>query len=135
MVWHHQAVKVRDQGFRKAIVTLYEHRCALCGIRMLTPEGHTIVEAAHVRPWAESQDDSPANGIALCRLCHWSFDEGLMSVGIKYEVLVSKSVGLNHNYPGHILTLSDRNIIKPEKDEFWPNQENLEWHRGNVYCR
>lgn len=24
--------KVRDQGFRKAIVNLYDHRCALCGI-------------------------------------------------------------------------------------------------------
>jgi putative restriction endonuclease len=39
--------RVRDQGFRKAIVSLYEHRCALCGIRMLTPSGHTVVEAAH----------------------------------------------------------------------------------------
>jgi len=38
-----QANKVRDQGFRKAIVTLYEHRCALCGIRMLTPEGQSIL--------------------------------------------------------------------------------------------
>jgi putative restriction endonuclease len=38
--------RVRDQGFRKAIVSLYEHRCALCGIRMLTPDGHTVVEAA-----------------------------------------------------------------------------------------
>jgi putative restriction endonuclease len=28
-----QMKKVRDQGFRKAIVTLYSHRCALCGIR------------------------------------------------------------------------------------------------------
>jgi len=130
-----QAKKVRDQGFRKAIITLYEHRCALCGIRMLTPEGHTIVEAAHVIPWSESRDDSPANGMALCRLCHWSFDEGLMSVGAKYEVLVSKSVSLNRNYPGHILTLSDRNIIKPEKIDFWPDQKNLEWHRGKVFCR
>ena len=43
--------KIRDQGFRKAIVKLNEHRCALCGIRMLTPEGHTIVEAAHIVPW------------------------------------------------------------------------------------
>lgn len=24
---------VRDQGFRRAVVTAYEHRCALCGIR------------------------------------------------------------------------------------------------------
>lgn len=126
--------KVRDQGFRKAIVTLYKHRCALCGIRMLTPEGHTIVEAAHVKPWSESHNDSPTNGMALCKLCHWSFDEGLMSVGTEYEVLVSKVVTINQNYPGHILTLSDRNIIRPEKMEFWPNQDNLEWHREKVYC-
>lgn len=39
---------VRDQGFRKAIISLYDHRCAICGVRMLTPEGHTIVEAAHI---------------------------------------------------------------------------------------
>jgi len=127
--------KVRDQGFRKAIVTLYEHRCALCGIRMLTPEGHTIVDAAHVKPWSESHNDSPTNGMALCKLCHWSFDEGLMSVGTEYEVLVSKFVTINQNYPGHILTLSDRNIIRPEKIEFWPNQDNLKWHREKVYCR
>ena len=36
-----QNKKVRDQGFRKAIVTLYDHRCAMCGIRMLTPEPRT----------------------------------------------------------------------------------------------
>ena len=33
--------------------------------------------------WSESRDDRPTNGLALCRLCHWSFDEGLMSVGGK----------------------------------------------------
>ncbi len=84
--------RVRDQGFRKAIVSLYEHRCALCGIRMLTPDGHTVVEAAHIKPWSEAHDDKPTNGLALCRLCHWSFDQGLMSVGDIYEVLVSKRV-------------------------------------------
>ena len=126
--------KARDQGFRKAIVTLYEHRCAMCGIRMLTPEGHTVVEAAHVKPWSESHDDMPTNGMALCRLCHWSFDEGLMSVGKKYEVLVSKRVQVEQNLPGHILTLRDRSIFTPEEDKFWPAQENLEWHR-NTYFR
>ncbi len=75
--------QIRDQGFRKAIMNLYSHRCALCGIHMITPEGHTIVEAAHIRPWSDSQDDRPANGLALCRLCHWSFDRGFMGV---YEI-------------------------------------------------
>ena len=51
--------KIRDSAFRRTIVTLYRHRCALCGIRMLTPEGHTVVEAAHVKPWSISYDDRP----------------------------------------------------------------------------
>ena len=36
--------KVRDQGFRKAVVKAYEHRCSFCGIRMRTPDGHTAVD-------------------------------------------------------------------------------------------
>jgi len=130
-----QKKKVRDQGFRKAIITLYSHRCALCGIRMLTPEGHTIVDAAHVKPWKESFDDRPTNGMALCKLCHWSFDKGLMSVNKKYEVLVSKRVMKEQNYPGHILTLTDRPIFTPEQESFWPAQDNLHWHRRNTFRR
>jgi len=121
--------KIRDQGFRKAIVYLYEHRCALCGIRMLTPEGHTVVEAAHIKPWHKSHDDRPTNGLALCRLCHWSFDEGLMGVGKDYEVLVSKRVRTEQNFLGHILTLIDRPIFKPIKQIYWPDRDNLGWHR------
>jgi putative restriction endonuclease len=127
--------KIRDSGFRRTIVNLYQHRCALCGIRMLTPEGHTIVDAAHVKPWKDSFDDRPTNGMALCKLCHWSFDKGLMSVGKKYEVLVSKRVVVEQNYPGHILTLTDRPIFTPKKESFWPAQDNLHWHRKNLFKR
>ncbi len=125
--------KIRDQGFRKAIVHLYNHRCALCGIRMLTPEGHTVVEAAHIVPWRKSQDDRPTNGMSLCRLCHWSFDEGLMGVGKDYEVKISKRVRIEQNFPGHILTLSERKIFTPEETGFWPDQENLDWHRNEIF--
>ena len=126
--------KVRDQGFRKAIVQLYEHRCALCGIRMLTPEGHTVVEAAHIKAWHKSHDDRPTNGLALCRLCHWSFDEGLMSVGNQYEVLISGRVRIDSNMPGQILTLMDRPIFKPQGQRFWPGQANLEKHRKRRFA-
>ena len=127
--------RVRDQGFRKAIVSLYEHRCALCGIRMLTPDGHTVVEAAHIKPWSEGHDDRPTNGLALCRLCHWSFDEGLMSVGVEYEVLVSKRVQIEQNLPGHILTLRDRPIFTPTEDQYWPAQDNFDYHRSKTFLR
>jgi putative restriction endonuclease len=127
--------KIRDSGFRRTIVTLYRHRCALCGIRMLTPEGHTIVDAAHIKPWKDGFDDRPTNGMALCKLCHWSFDKGLMSVGREYQVLVSKRVMVEQNFPGHILTLTDRPIFTPEKESFWPAQDNLHWHRKNLFRR
>ena len=125
--------KVRDQGFRKAIVKLYKHRCALCGIRMLTPEGHTIVEAAHIVPWSKSHNDKPQNGMALCRLCHWSFDEGLMGVGKDYEVLISSAVRQDDNYPGHMETLCGRIIFKPSSSKYWPDQGNLEKHRRKTF--
>jgi putative restriction endonuclease len=127
--------RMRDQGFRKAIVTLYEHRCALCGIRMLTLDGHTVVEAAHIKPWSEGHDDRPANGLALCRLCHWPFHEGLMSVGVEYEVLVSRRVQIEQNLPGHILTLRDRHIFTPNGDRYWPTQDNFDYHRKNAFLK
>lgn len=124
---------VRDQGFRKAITVLYDHRCALCGIRILTQEGHTIIEAAHIIPWSQSYDDCPTNGMALCRLCHWSFDEGLMGVGKDYEVLISSRVSIDRNLPGHMLTLKDRQIFTPKEEFYKPALNNLLWHRENMF--
>ncbi|MBT3227251.1 MAG: HNH endonuclease [Deltaproteobacteria bacterium] len=125
--------KVRNQGFRKAIVSLYDHRCAMCGIRLLTPEGHTIVEAAHIIPWRETKDDSPINGMALCKVCHWSFDEGLMAVDQNYKVLVSGRIQKDKNYPGHMSTLMDRQIIMPEEERYFPGLQNLEQHRNQRF--
>jgi len=127
--------KVRDQGFRKAVVKLYDHRCALCGIKMLTPEGHTIVDAAHIQPWSVSHNDHPTNGIALCKLCHWSYDKGLMSVDPNYLVIISPLVKNDPNLPGHILTLSDRPMFRPSESRFWPDQDNLAWHRREKFTK
>ncbi|HEY0427995.1 MAG TPA: hypothetical protein VGC76_09450, partial [Pyrinomonadaceae bacterium] len=38
--------------FRLAIVKTYTHRCTCCGIKILTADGHTIVEAAHIIPFS-----------------------------------------------------------------------------------
>jgi len=79
-------------------------------------------------------DDHPANGMCLCRLCHWSFDEGLMSVGKEYEVLVSNRVRMDNNIPAHILPLTDRKIFTPEETRFWPSQDNLQKHYKTIYA-
>jgi putative restriction endonuclease len=120
---------VRDQGFRRIVVSTYDHRCALCGVRILTPEGHTAVDAAHIVPWSRSRNDDIRNGMALCKLCHWAFDEGMVGVSDKYDVITSRQISANPNVPGFLLTLSGRNIIAPAERELWPAQLYLADHR------
>jgi putative restriction endonuclease len=123
----------RDQGFRRAVVTAYNHRCAVCGIRMLTPDGHTAVDAAHIVPWSVSHNDDPRNGMSPCRLCHWTFDEGLVSVSLRYVVITSSQLAANDNVPGHLLTLAGRGIIGPVEQTLWPDLGALSWHHRNVF--
>jgi putative restriction endonuclease len=123
---------VRDQGFRRAVVTAYSHRCALCGIRVRTLDGHTAVTAAHIVPWSETQDDRPANGMALCRMCHWTFDEGLLGVSQMYEVIASRQLNTLDNLPGYLTSLEGRGIVGPDRRPLWPDTESLRWHRENV---
>jgi putative restriction endonuclease len=79
----------RDKGFRQAVVEAYDHRCALSGIRILTADHHTAVEAAHIKPWSLSQNDDPRNGLALSKLCHWAFEEGLLTLSGDYTIHTS----------------------------------------------
>ena len=124
--------EARDQGFRRAVVIAYDHRCALCGVRLITSEGHTVVDAAHIQPWSVSRIDDIRNGMALCKICHWAFDEGLMGVSDSYVVLTSVQITAHPNIPGNLFTLSGRGILPPAEQDLWPAQQYLQWHRINV---
>ncbi|HRA67999.1 MAG TPA: HNH endonuclease [Caldilinea sp.] len=127
------AREVRDQGFRRAVVVAYNHRCACCGLRIVTPGGHTAVEAAHIIPWSESRNDQPTNGMALCRLCHWSFDEGLMSVATDYRVILSPQLAAHGNMPGLLSMLDARPIFLPLETTLHPDPANLDWRNKKIF--
>lgn len=119
----------RDQGFRRIVVMAYDHRCALCGVRIITPEQHTAVDAAHIIPWSKCQNDDLRNGMALCKLCHWAFDKGMMGVSDAYNVITARQISSHSNAPGFLVTLHGRSIIPPATPAQWPAQEYLHWHR------
>lgn len=123
----------RDQGFRRAIVKAYDHRCAICGVRILTADGHTAVAAAHIIPWSISYDDDPRNGLALCHLCHWTFDEGLVTFSDRYQVHTSPQLATIPNLPGHLLTFAGRSLIGPIDEAFWPFVDSIRWHRKEIF--
>lgn len=124
---------VRDQGFRRAVVTAYDHRCALCGIRILTLEGHTVVAAAHIIPWSVSHNDDPRNGMALCRVCHWCFDEGLVGLNARYVLLLSTQLNANCNRLGYLPSLSGQIINGPIEEALWPDVNALNWHYQHTF--
>jgi putative restriction endonuclease len=121
----------QNQAPHKPILLL--HRCAFCGVRMLTSDGRTAVDAAHIIPWSLNHNDDPHNGIALCGLCHWTFDQGLLGVSVKYRVLLSSELRITQNVPGHLLTLEGRSIIGPQEQALWPHVEALNWHYQNIF--
>jgi putative restriction endonuclease len=121
--------EVRDRGFRLAVVKHYDKRCALCGVRIITSEGRSVVDAAHIVPWSKSRDDSIGNGMALCKLCHWSFDNGLVGVSENYKIILSEQINIHPNAAGSLITLNERDIVGPAARSFWPEQKNLSWHR------
>jgi len=120
---------VRDQGFRKAVVGTYDHRCALCGMRVITSEGHTCVDAAHIIPWSESHNDDIRNGMALCKLCHWAFDHRMAAVKRDYTVLISRQVQQTPNVADSLLRLQGKPLHKPANQPFWPALVFLDKHR------
>ena len=124
---------VRDQGFRRAIVKAYDHRCAICGVRILTADGHTAVAAAHIIPWSVSHNDDPRNGLALCHLCHWTFDKGLVAFNDQYQVKTSPQLATMPNLPGHLVAFAGRALIGPDDNALWPFVDSIRWHRREVF--
>lgn len=125
--------RTRELGFRKAVVRVYEHRCGLCGIKNISPEGESIVDASRVKDWIVSHDDHPTNGMALCRVCKYCFELGLMAVDTNCKVMISPLTSRTPNLPGHLQALSGQKLFKPARSCYWPGRENLEWHRRNRF--
>jgi putative restriction endonuclease len=123
----------RSQGFRRAIVIAYNHRCATCGIRVVTADGHMAVDAAHIKPWSESWNDHPTNGLALCKLCHWCFDEGVLGIDQRRAILISHQLEASPNVPAHLATLQQRPIIGPNDPKLAPDLTALLWHQLEVF--
>jgi putative restriction endonuclease len=119
---------LRDASFRKVVTYAYNYRCAFCGVRLQASNGHIMVEAAHIVPWAESHDDRPVNGLSLCPLCHWAFDKHLLALDLNLQILTHARIQQDDNVPAHLAALGGRSIFRPREERFLPDTECLEKH-------
>jgi hypothetical protein len=133
---------LRTRGFRLAVIEAYSYKCAICGLKINSPDSLSWeVEAAHIVPNRSMGRDDIWNGLALCHLHHWAFDVGWFTLQDDYAIQVSKQVnsllpdyGKLGNY-NIIRALLDKNnkILLPSRRENYPHENAIHWHRENIF--
>lgn len=91
-----------------------------------------MIDACHIVPFGVSYDDTVNNGIALCPNLHRAFDRGLIAIDENYRVIVSTSFREDEsNYS--ISTYEGKQIKLPKQLNYRPGEENLGWHRKEIF--
>ena len=119
--------RVRDTVFRRLVRQIYDGTCAICGQRRETPDGIPEVEAAHIRPKEDGGPDTVENGLALCKLHHWAFDNGWLAVSDDYEILVKEAPDRDGYY--EFKQLEGKRLELPDNDAVLPASKYLKQHR------
>jgi len=118
---------VRSPAFRRVVIQAYDYRCAATGVRIITPDGEALVEAAHIHPFSESGDDDPRNGIALSRDMHWAMDRNLIAPGPDLKWHVSPILDKRIPDLRTLCSLDGQPLLGPEETRLTPKREALQW--------
>lgn len=119
--------KVRDAKFRRAVLHVYEGRCALTGMRLVNGGGRLETEAAHIMSVGAGGPDAINNGIALSGTVHWMFDRGLIGLADSGRILLSGKI--NDRAGVEKMIYADRQARWPSTDAYRPHPRYLAWHR------
>jgi putative restriction endonuclease len=116
---------VRSKLFPKVVKELYGFSCCVCQAAARLGSS-SLVDGAHILPFAEFHNDDPRNGLALCKSHHWGFDIGAWSLTDHYEIIASPLL-LNNDNQAYIEP--DKTIALPKDPTCLPDPKALAWHR------
>lgn len=119
--------KVRDAKFRRAVLHVYEGRCALTGMRLVNGGGRLETEAAHIMSVGDGGPDAVNNGIALSGTVHWMFDRGLIGLSDSGDILLSSKI--NDREGVEKMIYPNRRARWPSAPAYCPHPRYLAWHR------
>jgi putative restriction endonuclease len=123
---------LRGSIFKREIPKIYNNACCISGMRIDSIQNVSMIDACHIIPFSTSYDDTVTNGISLCPNLHRAFDRGLISIGSKYEVLISNTFN-EESSEYMIKKFAGSKISLPEIKDYWPLIDNLRWHNMNVF--
>ena len=135
-------LSIRSRAFRQVVIEAYKYTCAICGLKICSPNAKTWeVQAAHIVPYSAKGKDDILNGISLCHLHHWAFDVGWLSFQNDYSIIVSdmwKNLPMEYGRMENYSLLSNspditRKIRLPDDPAVYPHRSAIEWHRNNIF--
>lgn len=120
----------RNARFRIEVVAAYDYTCALTGHRLLTIDAGSIVDAAHIHPFADSRNNDPRNGLALRKNAHWAFDEGLWTIDKDFRAVVAADSFAEACPDGRAVSAYHSASLRlPSDRALWPDPKYVDWHR------
>ena len=128
--------KGREARFRVNVLCNYLFTCAMTQYRLTTLSHGSIVDAAHIHQFADSRNDDPRNGLALCKNAHWLFDNGLWTLENDYTVIVARGhFDEQAGDPSYrqLAGYHGQKIVLPNDESNWPDLQHIEWHRANRF--
>lgn len=122
-------VRIGQGAFRIMVTDAYDRKCSITGEKTLP-----VLEAAHIKPYANSGPNSLSNGILMRSDLHKLFDSGYITVTQDHTIEVSKRIREEfqngkeyYRFHGNSL-ITIPSILKDQPDEFY-----LNWHNNNVF--
>ena len=124
---------VRGGLFKKLVPKVYDFTCAISGMKVISMDGSSLVEACHIVPISVSGDDKVTNGIALCPNLHAAFDKGMIAVDDRLRVIVSPSLADNTASTYNLKQFHGQPLRLPFGEMHYPKQESFAWHLRERY--
>jgi putative restriction endonuclease len=124
-----EEIFIRGGLFKREIPKIYNHTCAISGLRISAVANVSMVDACHIVPFSDAYDDTLTNGIALCPNLHRAFDRGLISISDDYTILLNKNFVENQKSVFNISQFAGKQIFLPYAEELYPDLGNIAVHR------
>jgi putative restriction endonuclease len=116
-------------AFRVLVTEAYDRRCAITGERTLP-----VLEAAHIKPFAQTGPHLVSNGLLLRSDLHILFDDGYVTVTDDYRVEVSNRIKEEFENGREYYQYRGRKLITlPGSAGEQPAADFLRWHNEHVF--
>ena len=119
-------VRLGQGAFRMLITEAYSKKCAISGEKTLP-----VLEAAHIKPYAESGPHNISNGLLLRSDIHKLFDNYYLTITPEYKIEVSKRIKEEFENGKEYYQFHGKNLmVLPQMDMNKPNKDYISWHNN-----